>query len=230
VVTPACATDFRSPNYVTATDPGTGEVNQLLHWESFPVSVYRGAGATWTFGPTSYESNTLTTTALNRWVNLVSHGVSFSDVPSDPATGISIAFNRISGPPSAGQALGVTRLTFNSSTRVLRKADMTINYWDSMSQAEVAFGLVFTLTHELGHALFINGHSDLPADTMYYAASTVETRTPTLRDANSLITAYCGTFPGTPLTFGRDQGPWTTVTIEHRRSSITPSILGCVDR
>lgn len=222
--TAVCGTDFRTPNYATATDPGTGQRNQLLHWASFPVPVFRGTGKTWTFGPNTYDSDTMVTTALDRWVNLVPHGISYQYVGSDPSNGISVNFARISGPPTAGDALGVTLITFNSTTGELRKADTTINYWDTMSQSEVAFGLVFTLTHEFGHALFINGHSNIAADTMYYAASTVETRTPTTRDGNTLSTAYCGTFPGTPLIKQKSNGPWTTVRIAHRRKPLVPCL------
>lgn len=228
--TPMCGTDFRTPNYATVTDPGTGQRNQLLHWATFPVSVYRGASKSWTFGPTTYDSNTMVTTALNRWVNLVPAGVTYQYVGSNPTTGISVNFSRISGPPTAGDPLGVTVLTFNSSTGELRKADTTVNYWDTMSQAEVAFGVVFTLTHELGHALFINGHSDNPSDTMYYAASTVETRTPTLRDGNTLDTAYCGVFPTAPLAGARSEGPWTTVKVYHRLPALVPSFTGILER
>ncbi|MES1227616.1 MAG: matrixin family metalloprotease [Armatimonadota bacterium] len=208
-----CTESFRTPNYVTATDPGTSQLNQTLTWSSFPVPVYKAPHHVFTFGLNTYDTDNIAQTALDRWVAAVTPGLSYQFVGSDPAAGISITYNHLPGEPTAGDALGVTTLFYNASTGVMHKADTVINYWDTMTEAEVRFGLLFTTTHEFGHALFINGHSPAAADVMYYAASTVETRSTTVRDANTLATAYCGTFPTSALTLGRDVGPYTKVVI-----------------
>ena len=209
---------FASPNYLLSTDPGDGKINIPLKWDSFPVNVYRAPHHIFTFPLSSYDTDVIAKTALDRWVDAVPHGISYTFVPSDPTKGISITFNHLSRPPSAGEPLGVTTLFYNATSGLLHKANTVINYWDGITEAEVRFGLLFTTTHEFGHGLFINGHSPVFADTMYFAASTVEVKTVTQRDANTLASAYCGTFTGTPLTLGRDVEPDTKVTISVRKS------------
>ena len=208
-----CTDTFRTPNYAGAIDPGDGQKNQTLTWSAFPVPVYKAPHHVFDFVIRKYDTNTIAKTALDRWVDLVPKGVTYKFVAADPEQGMSITYNLLSARPGAGDALGVTTLYFNASTGVMHKADTVINYWDGIKEDEVAFGLLFTTTHEFGHALFINGHSPYFADTMYFAASTVETKAPTQRDANTLSTAYCGTFNIVPLMLGRDHGPYTKVVI-----------------
>lgn len=217
---PLCGSTFSTPNYASAIDPGTGNDNLLLRWETFPVPVQVKNAVNFTVGGTTTSTNTIVDDSLTAWENAIVSGLRFTGSGTTPTSGITIEWNKIGGPPGGGDTLGVTLITYSPSTGIIKMAEVTMNYWDGMTVAEVRGGLTHTLTHELGHATFISGHSPTSTDVMYYAASTTETKTITTRDANTLDTAYCGSFLKVLNPSSRTINDWVTKRIECKKELV----------
>jgi hypothetical protein len=119
-----------------------------------------------------------------------------TEIPSNRSAEISVGFAQVAQQPGAGDTLGFTSVTFDPDTLTLFEATITVNVWPGMSEAQVRQGLLSTIQHEFGHALFLNGHSEDSGDLMFFQASPSLLKPITTRDLNSLETAYCGDFNG----------------------------------
>jgi hypothetical protein len=82
--------------------------------------------------------------------------------------------------------LAETTIYFFQGQNIITRAEMVIYTWPSLPTG----GYAGTATHELGHALGINGHSSNSADIMYFTGNATDLLTQ--RDLNTLRTSYCG--------------------------------------
>lgn len=189
-----CGPTYATPNYVAGTDPGNGQANFVLYWPSYPVNLYFANSDSRDFGAGPVSTTDTFLQGFQKWLNASGGDASFTIVTNQLAAQITFEVLTISGPPGAGEVLGVTNVTYYPSNSQLVSAHIKVNVWPGMTQAQFVEGLRHTITHELGHALFMQGHSNVLADVMYYQGSMNSDSPLTQRDVNSLLTAYCGQF------------------------------------
>lgn len=190
----ACGPNFATPNYVQVTDPGTQRQNTLRYWPSFPVRVYIENEETYDDDGTTVSTSDLTRIAMSRWVAAADNAPVFLETDNPSEAKIKIAFAQTTSAPGSGGTLGRTVVSFFPSNNQLVSAEITINLWPNMTRAQFVQGLRQTIAHEFGHALYLQGHSDVAADTMYYQTDPSKDGPLTTRDINSFHTAYCGNF------------------------------------
>jgi len=190
----ACGPNYLTPNYVTATDPGDNEENEVLTWPAFPLRVYFASNQTATFSGTEYDTTDTFLDALQRWSDASTGNMTYSQITTSTNADIVVNVNQLNSAPGGGGTLGYTQVTYFPSTGQIVSAEVTINTWPGMTRAQFVDGLRGTTTHEFGHALFLQGHSDVQADNMYFQGSSALDKNLTTRDRNSFLTAYCGTF------------------------------------
>ncbi len=167
----ACGPEYLTPNYVTATDPGDNEENVILTWPAFPLNVYFASNQSATFTGTAYNTTDTFLEALQRWSDASGGNMTFNHVNSSTGADITVNVNQLSSAPGGGGTLGYTQVTYYPSNGQIVSANVTMNTWPGMTRAQFVDGLRGTSTHEFGHALFLQGHSDLQADSMYYQGS-----------------------------------------------------------
>lgn len=188
-----CGPNFLTPNYVQAFDPGSSQQNIIRHWESFPVTLKFENAVTFNDGGTLISTNDLGRSAIGRWSTTAGTAL-VNEVTGVTSALITVRINQIGAQPGAGGTLAVTTTTYFPSNNQLVSAEIEINVWPGMTRNQFVNGLRHTMTHEFGHALFLQGHSDQAADTMYYQSDPSVDVPLTTRDKNSLKTAYCGDF------------------------------------
>lgn len=210
--TVTCGNNFAVPNYASLTDPSTSTANFLVHWASFPLKVYVKSDVTKTFSGVDHLASEVIDTALQRWSDSTTGGVNYTIVSAEAGADIVVTFRNLSSAPTAGQALGVTTITYVPSTGQVTHAAMTINLWTGMTSDQFFLGLPKTVTHEFGHAIFISGHSPFTSDIMYWQSDPSLDGIPTNRDQNTIVTAYCGVYPNSsPLTVSREKQETVTI-------------------
>jgi predicted Zn-dependent protease len=207
---PTCGPAFQTPNYAADRDPSTGALNTLVWWDRFPIRAAILNDEVLDGGGGSVLASDLARTSAQRWATETGGSVSITFVPSTEPYDISISFQRIGSRPGSGGTLGVTRASYIPSTREMVSAEVTINLWPGMTPDEVNRGLPATITHELGHCLFVFGHSPDGLDLMHPSLPFGQDRGPTTRDRNTLFTAYCGSFSRQS---NRTREPAKTITI-----------------
>ena len=190
-VVPVCALDFASPNYAAAVDPSTSLTNKLRWWRGFPVKVWLDAPVT--FDPTGANilSTDIITTGINRWPAATTNGVRYTFVASESEAHIKIKVDILPGVPTT---LADTVATVNQSTGEVVAAVITINTWNGMSLQQFRDGMKATAAHEMGHALYISGHSADVGDLLYWKNNSSLDKAISAPDKNTIETAYCGNF------------------------------------
>jgi hypothetical protein len=189
-----CGPTFKTPNYVLAIDPANSEPNDIRFWPSFPISIHFENSQNFDDNGSTVSTTDLTRTAMSRWVGAADNAPLFTETGSPNGAKVKISFNQLASPPGSGGTLGRTLVSFFPSNNELVTAEIVINTWPGMTRAQFLDGLTQTITHELGHALYLQGHSDVQADTMYFQSDPSADAPLTTRDINSFQTAYCGKF------------------------------------
>ncbi|MCG9894086.1 MAG: hypothetical protein MH204_01250 [Fimbriimonadaceae bacterium] len=209
----ACGNDFLTPNYLSENDPADGDPNRVLFWPGFPIRYVIQNAPEWNFGSGTVFGTSLTTASMNRWQTATDGGVDWQAVASESQAELVVRFNQVASEPGAGGTLGSTTLSFFVDTGEIVSASVTINHWPGMTEAQVRDGLMSTISHELGHALFISGHSTDEADLMYWRAPTDRDKAITTRDNNSIRSAYCNDFRNRGRSLPDSRRPIRTITV-----------------
>lgn len=202
-----CSLDTFSPNYLQVNDPGTGDRNEVHWWDHFPIRVY------FTSNPTLQGQSLVTVSmaGFNAWSEVAGKTVAVQVFSEDEAD-LVVSFQNQGSPPGDGDWVGQTSWSFSPTTRETFNSDMTLRTWNGMTTNQVANGLRGTAQHEFGHAIFLDGHSNRSQDSMYPFGSLGSYTPLTIRDENSLATAYCGSFDNRAPSQSR--GPVVTKTIQ----------------
>jgi hypothetical protein len=204
-----CGLDFKSPNYAADTDQSTGKANTLRWWDEFPVSVWFGSSATYDPSGANINSTDVITAGIVRWVTATGGRLQLSEASSEDSADITIDVVILSSKPST---LATTIATVVTSTGRVTKGRITLYVWNGMSQQEFAEGFKATAGHEMGHALYLGGHSNQSADLMYFSKPSNVDKNVSTRDFNTLETAYCGLYI-TRSPASREEGPTHDETI-----------------
>ncbi len=189
-----CGPTYKTPNYVEAIDPASNRSNILRYWPNFAITVYFTNEQTFDDNGTLVSTSDLSRTAISRWESAADGADLFTEVTSANGAQVTVSFNQLASAPGSGDTLGTTVVSFFPSNSQLISAEVVINTWVGMTRAQFIDGLKQTITHEFGHVLYLQGHSDNPADTMYYQSDPSVDGPLTTSDINSLQTAYCGDF------------------------------------
>lgn len=191
---PSCGPDFATPNYARENDPGTGAANRLFWWREFPLRVAFSNEETFDLGGETIGSTVLIEDAIRRWGNATGGAVGYNRVGLGDSPQITVRITRRGDRPRPGQVLGETRITFRPDTQELVTAEVNLFTWPGMTRNEILEGFQATALHEFGHATFLNGHSTDSNDVMSVSSPLDADRFPTVRDSNTLRTAYCGDY------------------------------------
>jgi len=164
------------PNYASESDPATNQPNRLFHWERFPVRVH--------FVPNTHltsQRKSLAQGGFSWWAPSLFGSMELEFVDDPAAADITVRFE----PKGSTGFTGVTQYTYNANGALV-SADVTLNlsYLTNLSH------IAPTAAHEFGHALGIGGHSANDADLMATAPKVIGLFRPTLRDENTMKTAY----------------------------------------
>ena len=183
--------------------------NQLRHWATFPTRVYFVPGVFVT-----PERKTQALAGFNWWVQATSSAVRFQEVGSAGAANIIVQYET-RGDTHYG---AVTEYHANSRSELM---DATITF--NMTYLTSVADITPVAAHEFGHALGIGGHSGDPDDVMSSTAQVYSRTSLSVRDVNTLETAYCGlpdalnsspaSASSNTLTSGADKGAGQTAVV-----------------
>jgi len=167
-----CSADTFTPNYVP-------QLERLLYWERFPVTVYFERDENY-----SDYYRTLALQGFDQWVNATGSVVRYVEVNTPEAAQIKVYFK-----PNTRN--GLTTYSYYPSSGRLVSAKVEIG-----TLGNNAIDIRSVSAHEFGHAIGIGGHSANPEDMMYpnFVSNVPLQITP--NDLNTLKTAYCNYFIG----------------------------------
>ena len=164
-------------------------------------------------GPADAATIELTLRGFNQWVTATGGRVSYVRVSNPDNADITVQFDINRGQDE----LGVTTTSFRGN--VLLDASIVFYYLPA-NQPNAARINQTVAAHEFGHALGIGEHSPNRADLMYFETDGINNNV-TTRDFNTLLTAYCDTFPQRSVaerrTSPESNEPVQTRTISSRR-------------
>ncbi|MBL8087614.1 MAG: matrixin family metalloprotease [Chthonomonas sp.] len=177
----SCSPTSYLPNYVSDISGG----DSLFRWTTFPVRFFQIDAGTW-----SAKESAAWTTAVNAWEARSGNQITFLASVASAGANITIEYKPVSF--ISGDAVGVTTIGYVGATLVSAKIEVAT--LDSGGNARNQTDLTKIVMHELGHAIGIGGHSSLSTDLMYPFVVASTPTTPTVRDWNTVQTAYCGSF------------------------------------
>jgi hypothetical protein len=167
-----CSADTFVPNYVRQLD-------QLLYWERFPVTVYFERDANY-----SDYYRTLALQGFDQWVEATGSVVRYREVSDPDGARIKVYFK-------SDTRNGKTYYTYYPSSGRLVSARVEIG-----ALGNNPIDIRSVAAHEFGHALGIAGHSQDPSDMMFKTYVTNVPLKITQSDLNTVKTAYCNYFLG----------------------------------
>lgn len=181
----ACSLSRFAPNYATGLS--------LSFWPQFPIHVYFVPDA----GVYTSDLQSRAVTAFNSWVTGTSGQVAFTVVPDQASADVVVSFIPVTDERLA--SLGAAGITYFYTEGDAGTGNGTPN--SAFGYARMYVGIDGdvhrengTMAHEFGHALGIHGHSPDINDLMFFAGNPQRSDVPTIRDINTIETAYCGVF------------------------------------
>ncbi len=190
---PLCGLDYSTPNYAAESDRN-GSPNLLLRWAGFPVRVHFAETVTYTQNGAFIVSDEQVREGFRRWEGASGGGVTWSETGSIGDADIIVRTIQLARQPAPNEALGTTTVQYFSSNRQIIEAEIRLYTWPGMTVTQFRDGLLSTATHEVGHALYLLGHSPNSSDLMYAVGSVNADKGVSQRDANTLRTSYCGSY------------------------------------
>lgn len=180
-----CSKASFTPNYSTLIP--------LYRWSGFPLKVYfKNSGVITTADGQQTDLQATALSGFNQWDAATGGNIKIQ-VTTDPnAANVIVHFSAINAVPTTHDILGLEKSTLYSDNTV-KSADIMLTTWPGMTSANVA-SFRETATHEFGHALGLNGHSDNSNDVMYASHSLDYEKPLTSRDVNTMLSDYCGQF------------------------------------
>ena len=190
-----CSLTMFAPNYASGIT--------LTYWPQFPIHVYFDT----TSASYTADLQARAVTAFDGWVNQTGGQVAYTVVTDLNQADVEVGFVPLTDVALSGyDADGITY--FNSTSTASGTADSKYGsvriYVGINGQTTRENG---TMGHEFGHALGIHGHSPDSNDIMYYEYTPTRSPIPTVRDTNTLDTAYCGIFSRAESISGRRENP-----------------------
>jgi len=167
-----CSADTFAPNYVR-------QLERLLYWERFPVTIYFVRDANY-----SDYYRTLALQGFDQWVEAAGGVVRYRELSSAEGAQIRVVFK-----PRTRN--GLTTYTYYPSSGRLVSATVEIG-----TLGNNPIDIRSVAAHEFGHALGVAGHSNNPEDMMYATYTTNVPLTISPSDLNTVKTAYCNYFLG----------------------------------
>ncbi|GIV01862.1 MAG: hypothetical protein KatS3mg015_0692 [Fimbriimonadales bacterium] len=161
------------PNYVEAA-------GQLFYWSRMPVRVYFDESTG------SPDAVAAAREGMQRWNDRLGGIIEWTEVQDASSANVVVRWDPDIEPPY------VAYTTYTYDTGSGRLLSATIRILPSLD-GDAGRALA---SHELGHALGISGHSPEWSDLMYSTYTGLNMQEVTLRDANTLRTAYCHLFGG----------------------------------
>ena len=201
---PALLADPSAPDYAHAP-----AMVSLLHWARMPVRVsFVDDNAA------TPEREQCALAGFELWVQATGGAIHYQLIQDTDRADIAVTFDLEPFVPDHPGAVGHTDL--RHAGPLLARADMTLAT-AGVSPDE----LKQTAAHEFGHALGLNGHSDVTADMMFPSTTRVlgpggtplptPPRLVTARDLNTLWLCYPSLRPGAAL-------PASSTVISHKHS------------
>jgi hypothetical protein len=194
-----CTNSTYLPNYATEMETATtvsGFHGVFTHWTSFPLTVQIVQNSYLTS-----DFSALAQQAMSAWEAATNGQVAFTPVTSGSSPDITITFEPSSLIDTSDQGVVGETFVYADSASVISRATIQVAT-DLGSDAST----LNDITHELGHALGIGGHSNISQNLMYPYLN--DSFAPANEDLNTLLTDYCGTFPqASPITRARRPSP-----------------------
>ncbi|GIV11481.1 MAG: hypothetical protein KatS3mg020_0972 [Fimbriimonadales bacterium] len=167
-----CSAETFVPNYVP-------QLERLLYWDRFPVTVYFERDAHY-----SDYYRQLALQGFDQWIEATGFVVRYREVDSPEGAQIKVFFK-----PDTRN--GLTTYTYYPSSGRLVSAKVEIGI-----QGGNPIDIRSVSAHEFGHAIGIGGHSTNPEDMMYPNFVSNVPLQITQNDVNTAKTAYCNYFLG----------------------------------
>ncbi|MCX6344369.1 MAG: matrixin family metalloprotease [Armatimonadetes bacterium] len=197
-----------TPNYISSLD-------NLLHWNHLPMKVSFET-------PTNMAelgwSSSIFTNAADEW-NQPGKRALVSVVPyGEPADAVVKFVNR-SVFTGGTNATGIAHISYYENSLLITAANIEVCKDDPFRGTLSANDVQFTIAHEIGHALGIHGHSENTSDLMFNTFDSGKQYSPTLRDFNTIMSAYPTYFSSSlqsvkAAPISEAQGPIRTISIE----------------
>jgi hypothetical protein len=130
---------------------------------------------------------------FNAWSDVTGKAMAVQVASADSADLI-VNFENLADQPRDGDFLGSTSWTYSPSSLQTFESEMILRTWNGITSTQISNGFRSTAQHEFGHAIFLAGHSPNDEDSMYPFSNVNDFVPLSIRDENSLLTAYCGSF------------------------------------
>lgn len=196
------------PNYISSLE-------NLLHWNHLPMKV-------------SFETPTnmaqlgwsldMFNNAANEW-NQPGKRALVAVAPYGEPADVVVSFVNRSVFTGGTNATGITYVSYYENSLLITAANIEVCKDDPFRGTLSAGDAQFTIAHEIGHALGIQGHSENPSDLMVKVFHSGRQYSPTLSDFNTIMSAYPAYFSSSlqsvkAAPISEAQGPIRTISVE----------------
>ena len=168
------------------------QMSRLNHWRRFPIKVYFDTGAAYT-----PERQQQAQAGFDAWPAATDNILAYVVTDEEREADITVKFLPVAYIGKGSRTIGETGTLVRRSGALFRaRIELAVANMGPRLLTEAA-------SHEFGHALGINGHSDDPDDLMFASARRLyryggdaEPKGPSERDINTIKRAYPDLFHG----------------------------------